>query len=46
MRYGKKDYARRFDESNLRNMRIFHLTFPKCDTLRHKLSWTHYRGFD
>ena len=24
-------------------MRMFYLTFPKCDALRHELSWTHYR---
>jgi len=38
-----RDYGRGFDESNLRNMRMFYLTFPKCDALRHELSWTHYR---
>ena len=32
-----------FDESNLRNIRSFYLTYPKCDALRHELSWTHYR---
>jgi predicted nuclease of restriction endonuclease-like (RecB) superfamily len=24
-------------------MRLFYLAFPKCDALRHELSWTHYR---
>ena len=43
MRYGKKDYGRGFDESNLRNMRMFYLTFLECDALRDELSWTHYR---
>ena len=38
-----KDYGRGFDESNLRNMRLFYQTFPNCDALRHELSWTHYR---
>lgn len=38
-----KDYGRGFDESNLRNMRIFYRTFPNCDALRHELTWTHYR---
>jgi len=38
-----KDYGRGFDESNLRNMRLFYHTFPNCDALRHELSWTHYR---
>lgn len=32
-----------YDTSNLRNMRLFYLTFPNCDALRHNLSWTHYR---
>ncbi len=38
-----KDYGRGFDESNLRNIRKFYLTFPNCDALRHELTWTHYR---
>lgn len=37
------DYGKGFDESNLRNMRIFYMRFPKRDALRHELSWTHYR---
>ena len=52
--YGKKllvtlaerlsdDFGKGFDESNLRNIRAFYLTYPKCDALRHELSWTHYR---
>jgi predicted nuclease of restriction endonuclease-like (RecB) superfamily len=36
-------YKRGFDESNLRHMRNFYLTSPKCDALRPELSWTHYR---
>ncbi len=32
-----------FDESNLRNMRSFFIAFPIRDTLRHELSWSHYR---
>ena len=32
-----------FDESNLRHMRNFYLTYPKYDALRPELSWTHYR---
>lgn len=32
-----------FDESNLRNMRSFFVAFPIRDTLRHELSWSHYR---
>jgi len=33
-----------FDESNLRNMRLFYQVFPIRDALRHELSWTHYRS--
>ncbi|MFH0798148.1 MAG: PDDEXK nuclease domain-containing protein [Candidatus Woesearchaeota archaeon] len=38
-----KEYGQGFDESNLRYIRLFYLTFQKCDALRHELSWTHYR---
>ena len=38
-----KEFGKGFDTSNLRNMRLFFLAFPKCDALRHELSWTHYR---
>ena len=38
-----KQFGKGFDTSNLRNMRTFYLTFPICDALSHKLSWTHYR---
>lgn len=37
------DYGKGFDESNLRRMRQFYLLFQKRDTLRHELSWSHYR---
>jgi predicted nuclease of restriction endonuclease-like (RecB) superfamily len=37
------DFGKGFDESNLRNIRSFYLAYPKCDALRHELSWTHYR---
>jgi predicted nuclease of restriction endonuclease-like (RecB) superfamily len=37
------EFGRGFDASNLRNMRLFYQAFPKCDALRHELSWTHYR---
>lgn len=37
------DYGKGFDESNLRNMRKFYITYPKRDALRPELSWTHYR---
>lgn len=39
-----KEFGKGFDASNLRNMRMFYLSFPKCDALRHELSWTHYRA--
>ena len=26
-------------------MRLFYQTFKNCDTLRHELSWSHYRLF-
>lgn len=38
-----QEFGRGFDTSNLRNMRLFYQAFPKCDALRHELSWTHYR---
>jgi len=38
-----KDFGKGFDESNLRYMRKFYMTFPIRDTLRHELSWSHYR---
>ena len=38
-----KDFGKGFDESNLRYMRLFYRCFPICDTLRHELSWSHYR---
>jgi predicted nuclease of restriction endonuclease-like (RecB) superfamily len=38
-----KDFGPGFDESNLRNIRHFYLTYPKRDALRHELSWTQYR---
>ncbi|MFZ3223412.1 MAG: PDDEXK nuclease domain-containing protein [Rugosibacter sp.] len=37
------EFGKGFDASNLRYMRMFYLAFPKCDALRHELSWTHYR---
>lgn len=32
-----------FDESNLRNIRQFYISYPKRDAVRHELSWTHFR---
>ncbi|MEI6554558.1 MAG: PDDEXK nuclease domain-containing protein [Paludibacter sp.] len=37
------EFGKGFDGSNLRNMRAFYRAFPICDTLRHELSWSHYR---
>ena len=37
------EFEKGFDESNLRNIRLFYLRFPIRDALRHELSWTHYR---
>lgn len=37
------EFGKGFDASNLRHMRLFYQAFPKCDALRHELSWTHYR---
>lgn len=37
------EFGKGFDESNLRYMRLFFKAFPICDTLRHELSWSHYR---
>ena len=40
-----EEYGKGFDESNLRNIRQFYIMFPKCDALRHELTWTNYRLF-
>jgi hypothetical protein len=37
------EFGSGFDESNLRKMRQFYITFPNRDTLCLKLSWSHYR---
>jgi hypothetical protein len=37
------EFGKGFDQSNLRNMRAFFLSYPIRDALRHELSWTHYR---
>jgi hypothetical protein len=36
------EFGKGFDASNLRYMRLFYQAFPKCDALRHELSWTHF----
>ncbi len=38
-----QDFGKGFDQSNLRNMRLFYKACPIRDALRHNLSWTHYR---
>jgi predicted nuclease of restriction endonuclease-like (RecB) superfamily len=37
------EFGKGFDDSNLRNMRTFYKAFPIRDTLRHELTWLHYR---
>lgn len=37
------EYGKGFSAQNLRNMRQFYLTFPNCQTLSSKLSWSHYQ---
>ena len=34
--------GRGFRRSNLSYMRKFYLSFPKCETVSHKLTWSHY----
>ena len=38
-----KDYGKGFNQSNLKYIRQFYLTFPNGHALRDELSWTHYR---
>jgi len=37
------DFGKGFDETNLRKIRQFYLSFPIRDALRLELGWTHYR---
>ena len=37
-----KRHGRGFSRSNLNYMRLFYLFFPICETLSHKLTWSHY----
>lgn len=37
------EFGKGFDSSNLRRMRQLYLSFPICDTVCHKLSWSHIR---
>ena len=38
-------HGRGFSRSNLTYMRKLYLTFPKCETLSHILTWSHYFEF-
>ena len=38
-----KEYGEGFDKSNLKRMRQFYLCFEKSASMRHQLSWTHYK---
>jgi predicted nuclease of restriction endonuclease-like (RecB) superfamily len=38
-----RDYGKGFNESNLKYMRQFYLTFSNSHALRDELTWTHYR---
>ena len=45
-KWGEKlssEYGKNYDESNLKRFRLFYLTFPKSDAVRHLLTWTHIR---
>lgn len=37
-----KEFGKGFSRSNLQNMRAFYLTYPICQSLTGKLTWTHY----
>lgn len=37
-------FGKGFDPTNLRNMRRFHMAFPKRETLSLELSWSHYNA--
>ena len=38
----KTSFGKGFSRSNLTYMRMLYLKYPKCETLSHKLSWSHY----
>ena len=38
----KNQHGRGFSRSNLNYMRTFFIKYPICETLSHKLSWSHY----
>ena len=37
-----EEYGKGFSRSSLQNMRLLYLSYPKCQTLSGKLSWSHY----
>ena len=37
-----KEYGKGFSRSNLQNMRNLYLSYPICQTLSGKLTWSHY----
>ena len=37
-----KEFGKGFSRSNLQNMRLFYLSYPICQTVSGKLSWSHY----
>ncbi|WP_126939386.1 YhcG family protein [Veillonella sp. VA142] len=37
-----REYGKGFSRSNLQNMRNFYLSYPICQTVSSKLSWSHY----
>ncbi len=39
-----KEYGKGYDSSNLRRMRQLYLTFQKCATVWHKLTWSHLKS--
>jgi predicted nuclease of restriction endonuclease-like (RecB) superfamily len=36
------EFGKGFSRSNLQNMRLFYLTYQKCQTVSGKLSWSHF----
>lgn len=36
------EFGKGFSRSNLQNMRLFYLSYKKCQTLSGKLTWSHY----
>lgn len=37
-----EEFGKGFSRSNLQNMRLLYISYPKCQTLSGKLSWSHY----